>query len=220
MPKIVCPLRAARTVICAPQTVEQLVEAPTVVSLVEVIEQPVQDSFPPRLWSRTWTFQFLMVVIASVVVFSVYTHDRVQQRLVEQSIFLQRLPSRLLTFQFRVVAEFFILHSRLPVCRIWQINGFFALFPVGKKVRGQVRTRGRNWVRTLLHPRRWLSRRVSSGTQMVFGWTFQVVGGNFWARIQKFGGLGDGWDGALVMRQPTFAFGRTSSPTCSRISHL
>ena len=27
------------------------------------------------------------------------------------------------------------------------------------------------------------------------------MGGNFWARIQKFGGLGEGWDGALVMRQ-------------------
>ena len=35
------------------------------------------------LWSRTWTFQFLMSVVD---VFSVYTQDRVQQRLVEQSI--------------------------------------------------------------------------------------------------------------------------------------
>ena len=69
-----------------------------------------------------------MVVIASVVVFSVYTQDRVQQRLVEQSIFLQRLPSRSLTFQFRVVADFSILHRRLPVCRVQQINCSFALF--------------------------------------------------------------------------------------------
>ena len=29
---------------------------------------------------------------------------------------------------------------------------------------------------------------------MVIGCSFQLVGGNFWARIQKFGGLGDGWD--------------------------
>ena len=29
--------------------------------------------------------------------------------------------------------------------------GFFALFPGGKKVRGWVRTRGQNWVRTLIH---------------------------------------------------------------------
>ena len=34
VPKIVCPHRAARTVLCAPQTVEQLVEAPTIVSLI------------------------------------------------------------------------------------------------------------------------------------------------------------------------------------------
>ena len=51
------------------------------------------------------------------------------------------VPSRSLTFQFRVVAEFFILHRRLPVCQVWQINGFFALFPAGKKVRVQVRAR-------------------------------------------------------------------------------
>ena len=51
VPKIVCPLRAARTVICAPQTAEQLVEAPTIVSLVEVIEQPVD--IPVRAWSGT-----------------------------------------------------------------------------------------------------------------------------------------------------------------------
>ena len=51
VPKIVCPLRAARTVICAPQTAEQLVEAPTIVSLVEVIEQPVD--IPVRAWGGT-----------------------------------------------------------------------------------------------------------------------------------------------------------------------
>ena len=87
------------------------------------------------LWSRTWTFQFLMVVIASVVVFSVYTQDREQQRLAEQSIFLQRLPSRSLTFQFRVVAEFFNLHRRLPVCRVLQIKGFSHFSPRGKSAR-------------------------------------------------------------------------------------
>ena len=51
VPKIVCPLRAARTVICAPQTSEQLVEAPTIVSLVEVVEQPVD--IPVRAWGGT-----------------------------------------------------------------------------------------------------------------------------------------------------------------------
>ena len=48
---------------------------------------------------------------------SVYTQDRVQQRLVEQSIFQQRLPSRSLTLLFRVVTELFILHRHLPFCR-------------------------------------------------------------------------------------------------------
>ena len=52
MPKIVCPLRAARTVLGAPQTVEQLVEAPTIVSLIDVIRQPVEQpvDIPVRAW--------------------------------------------------------------------------------------------------------------------------------------------------------------------------
>ena len=86
------------------------------------------------LWSRTWTFQFLTVVVESVVVVSsVYTKGRVQQRLVEQSIFQLRLPSKSLTFQCRVVAEIFLLQRRLLVCRVRQIKGFFRTFHRGKK---------------------------------------------------------------------------------------
>ena len=50
-----------------------------------------------------------------------------------EQIIVQGLPSRSLTLVFCVVAEFFILHRRLPVCRVRQTNGFFALFPVVKK---------------------------------------------------------------------------------------
>ena len=58
VPKIVCPHRAARTVLGAPQTVEQLVEAPAIVSLIEVIRQPVEQpvDIPVRAWGGTvWT---------------------------------------------------------------------------------------------------------------------------------------------------------------------
>ena len=97
-----------------------------------------------------------------------------------------------LTFQFRVVAEFFILHRRLPVCRVRQIKGVFALFP-REKVRRC--TQGRNWVRTSAHPRRRLSWRISSRMQLVCGCGVQVVGGNFWARTQKSGSLGEAGTG-------------------------
>ena len=50
----------------------------------------------------------------------------------EHGLFQQRLPSRSLTLLFRMVAEFFILHCRLPVCRVRQIKGVFALFSEGK----------------------------------------------------------------------------------------
>ena len=59
------------------------------------------------------------------------TQDRVLQRLVEQ-IIVQRLPSKSLTFQFLVVAEIFLRQRRLPIFRVRQIKGFFALYPEGK----------------------------------------------------------------------------------------
>ena len=53
---------------------------------------------------------------------------------------LQRLPSRTLIFQFRVVRltifiKILFLQLVLPICRKRQINGFFALFPVGKSAK-------------------------------------------------------------------------------------
>ena len=62
MPKIVCPPRAARTVLRAPQTVEQLVEAPPIVSLIEVIRQPVEQpvDIPVRAWSGRRLQGFLL----------------------------------------------------------------------------------------------------------------------------------------------------------------
>ena len=55
VPKIVCPRRAARTVLDVPQTAEQLVEAPTIVSLIDVIRQPVEQpvDIPVRAWGGT-----------------------------------------------------------------------------------------------------------------------------------------------------------------------
>ena len=70
------------------------------------------------LWSRTSTFQFLMVVeVVSVSEVFKVSQDRVQQRLMEHGIFHQRLPSRSLTLLFRLVTELFILHRHLPFCR-------------------------------------------------------------------------------------------------------
>ena len=150
VPKIVCPPRAARTVLGAPQTVEQLVEAPTIVSLidvpltfqfalgmvlVDVFKIFSLDIFPPRLWSRLQTFQFLIMV--SLEVFKVFTQDRVQQR----------VRSRSLTFQFLMVArisKILVSHRFLKMLLVKRFKGFLALFPGGKKVRRLVRTRGRN----------------------------------------------------------------------------
>ena len=75
VPKIVCPHRAARTVLGAPQTVEQLVEAACArFLLLRSSGQPVEDlvDIPLRAWGGTgwtssrfspWTVFFLVVDI-------------------------------------------------------------------------------------------------------------------------------------------------------------
>ena len=90
-------------------------------------------------------------------VFKVLSQDRIQQHCT---------LSRPLAFQFLVVLGkggvevFKVLLDRVQqplhltlVLLMALGKGFFALFPGGKKVRSKVRTRGRNWVRTLIHPR-------------------------------------------------------------------
>ena len=44
LPKMSTPSRCPRTVLSVPQTVEQLVEAPTIVSLIDVIRHPVEQT--------------------------------------------------------------------------------------------------------------------------------------------------------------------------------
>ena len=161
VPKMSTP---TRTVLSVPQTAEQLVEAPNVVSLIDVIRHPVeqtvgggrigglrgflQDRVIPFLRSRSLTIQFLVSVVVLVEVFMVYTQDRVLQRFMELIIvFLQRLPSRTLTFQLRVVTIFIkilFLQPVLQICWKRQIKRFFALFPVEKKCEDPAHP----WVRT------------------------------------------------------------------------
>ena len=90
-------------------------------------------------------------------------------------------------------------------------HGVFRTFPRGEKVRTWARTRGQNCSPSRAHPRRRLSWRISSRMQLGCGCLFPVAGGNFWARTKKCGGQGEGWDVALVMRQPTTSSGRISS---------
>ena len=69
----------------------------------------------------------------------VYTQDRVLQRFMEQIIVpLQRLLSRTLTFQFRVVLltifiKILFLQLVLQICWKQQIKGVFSTFPRRKR---------------------------------------------------------------------------------------
>ena len=89
----------------------------------------------PRLWSRSPTLQFLVLV--SMEVPKVSIQDRVQQQ----------SQSNSLTFQFRTVAatsKILVSHSFLQKLLEKRYMGFLALFPRQKKVRSKVRTRGWN----------------------------------------------------------------------------
>ena len=119
-----------------------------------------------------------------------------------------------------MVAEIFLLQRRLLVCRERQIKGVFRFFHRGEK-----------GAQLGPHPGSELGADISSCTpaaELQGSFTdaagvwmqFPDVGGNFWARIQKSGGLGDGLDAALVMRQPTDAIESISCPLRSRCSHL
>ena len=152
-----------------PCRAEQLVEVPTIVSFL---------LYSSGRLSRSSTFQFLMVVAieAAGEVIKGYAQDRLQQRLVEQcSLTFQflmvvvglvrhafkvsprdRVQKRFVELIFRVVEVFtdqlLPPHPRthlVPWMRL--LHGGSALFPEVKKVRCWVRTRGRNWVRTLIH---------------------------------------------------------------------
>ena len=120
------------------------------------------------------------------------------------------LWSRMLTFQFLVVAEIVLLQRRLLVCWLRQIKGVFRTFPEGKSA-------------TMCpHPGSELgaetsSSRISSRMQLLCGCGFQVVGGNFWARTQKSGGLGDL---RTAVRKPQLAEQLVEVPTIVSFSLL
>ena len=104
-----------RRVRFAEQTAEQLVEVPTIISyssLRGIVEQNVDIPAPLRRGRSRGGLGF---------------HPG------QSSTAFSGADHRSLTFQLRVVAKIFLLQRRLPVCRVRQIMGFFALFPVGKK---------------------------------------------------------------------------------------
>ena len=58
VPKFVCPPRAARTVLCALQLAEQLVEVPTLISFSSFQEQHVDIPVPRRGGATRWSSRF------------------------------------------------------------------------------------------------------------------------------------------------------------------
>ena len=86
VPMIVCPPRAARTVLGVPQTVEQVVEAPTIVSyssLQRNMEQNVDIPVPGR-GGRSSGLQALLSGQSSTA--SQLAQERISERLVEQIV--------------------------------------------------------------------------------------------------------------------------------------
>ena len=114
-------------------------------------------------------------------VLKVLSLDRVQQRIWSKSlIFLLVKFSKVFS-----PGQGSSSSSRLHGGTDEGIQAFFRTFPEKKKVQSKVRTRGRNWVRTLLHGRRrlmtplcWLSLGLwRSWRTSAYGWMNSAAGG-------------------------------------------
>ena len=154
-----------------PQLAEQLVEVPTQPWYVAFVLASkvysrrelrriiagaagvlVQDRIQQRFWSRSMKILFLMVVagVVLVEVFKVFSQNRIQQWLWSRSLIFP------LAEVFQVFSWARVLLPHRVVCVTMQmriLQGFFALFPVLKKVRSWARTRGRNCLPSRAHPR-------------------------------------------------------------------
>ena len=131
MPKISSSSRCSRTVL----TAEQLVEAPTLVSLVDVIEQTVGIPAGASGGSGYGGFQGSLPR-------QFFSYCRADRR-----------HSCAWPFVWFWRSSRFTLFSRSSWRRISR-RRFSHFSPAEKKVRGSLRTWGRNWVRSPAHPRR------------------------------------------------------------------
>ena len=125
VPKILSDDVPMRALVRETQLAEQLVEVPTIVSW------SLLQGFPPGQASTTSSFSL----------------ERISERIAEQNV------------EFPVgggLQDFLPLHLLLVfvVLQMCLGKGFFALFPVLKKVRSWARTRGRNCSPSRAHPRR------------------------------------------------------------------
>ena len=137
VPKIVCPPRAARTVLRAPQTAEQLVEVPTIISYSSLLQQTLEQNvnipvrgrggrnvdlqgFPPRHSSTA--------LILSL--------ERISEQIVEQTVDIPVFVGGLQDFRPRQSSSS-VAHSPAAWLNTEDepFQGFFALFHRERKVR-------------------------------------------------------------------------------------
>ena len=214
VPKISSPLQSRRRrVRFAEQTAEQLVEVPTIVSyssLHGLVEQNVDIPVPHGRDRVGGGLLGFLPGQSSTAFGGARFPAATAEQIVDTPV---PRDSRVLHY---IVVFWFAGYGKSRV---------FRTIPRKKKARTWARTRGRNCSTSRAHPRRRLSWTTSSRMQLVYGCGFQVVGGNFWARTLKSGGLGEGWDGAnssCVSLRTTFGRISTCFPVlCARASsHL
>ena len=198
------------------------------------------------LWSRTLTFQFLMVVTVwagrGEEVFKVYAQDRIQQRFVEQ---------KTLTFQF------FMVVAEVEVFKVYALDRIQQRFLEQPNSGGTRRSMcGSRWLTirpggTCCRIRRYTGMSMGDGFlgfHIGYGCFFLVAGRRAWCwravflvcplaqrrteqplalrlfHARRCTTTGAGWFSAALesffMRQSTAASGRISCISCSRGSHM
>ena len=176
VPKMSTPTRCPRTVLSVPQTAEQLVEAPNVVSLIDVIRHPLEQTvgggriggLPGFLPGQSYSLSAEQIVDNPVPrrcfdgglhgshpgqsSSAFYGADhRVAAATAEQNVDIPVPRGAPHDFHQNP------LPAAFQICWKQQIKGFLALFPGRKKVQRSRAPRGRNWARTSAHGLRELS---------------------------------------------------------------
>ena len=149
VPKISCSACPSRSLLPEPQSAEQLVEVPTVLSPLRNAEQIVGIPVPRGRGKRQ--VQGSLPGQSTTATHS--SGKRISERIVEQIVGFPRLSSRSLTFL--LVVALGRVRPHLQVLQMRILLGFFALFSMEKSAEYQAGDEcAAGWARQLIHAER------------------------------------------------------------------
>ena len=122
VPKIVCPPRAARTVLRAPQTADQLVEVPTIISYSSLLQRTMEQNVAIPVRGRGGRNVDLQGFLPGQGPTAPYSSlERISERIVEQIVTLACFVAA-----FKIFAQSRVPQRLLQVLQITLVKVFFS----------------------------------------------------------------------------------------------